>query len=161
MNVKVRKGANIETDHYLTTLKLKFIPQKKTQYKDSKIQRINPELLKVKKQEFQERLNIESEEWEEIKTKVVKTSLEIAPLKRQRKQRWWNEQCEEALELRSKTWKKWHSTKNNDDYIIFKEQRLQTAKIIRKIKRNFDKTQLQQIDEDFRKNNARTFYKTF
>ncbi|MFP3037177.1 MAG: endonuclease/exonuclease/phosphatase family protein, partial [Candidatus Karelsulcia muelleri] len=161
MNVKVKKSANIETDHYLTVIKTKLIPQRKIQRGECRIQRIDTETLGLKRQEFQEKLSVDMNDWEGIKTSLVKSSLEVAPLKKHKKHRWWNESCEEALNLRMLAWKKWHASKKDKHYIEFKNQRSLTAKIIRTAKRNFERDQLLQIEEEFRKNNTRTFYKTF
>ncbi|KAI5731310.1 hypothetical protein M8J77_008047 [Diaphorina citri] len=92
---------------------------------------------------------------------MVKTALEVAPMKKNKKHRWWNDECEQSIQERLKTWKKWHSTKDNSEWEAFKKQRATTAKVIRTTKRNFEKNQLVQLDEDFRRNNTRSFYSTF
>ncbi|KAI5734809.1 hypothetical protein M8J77_010675 [Diaphorina citri] len=160
-NVKVRKEANIETDHYLTTIKLNFIPDNKKRTPKMKIPRIDTKILKLKKQESVQKLEIKSNEWQDMKEAIIKSAQEIAPLKKQSKNKWWNEICEETIAKRLISWKKWHSSKKEEDYNAFKEQRNETAKIIRGVKRKYEKDQLAQIEEDFQKNNTRSFYKTF
>ncbi|KAI5746185.1 hypothetical protein M8J77_000906 [Diaphorina citri] len=161
MNVKVRKGANIETDHYLTLIKMNFIPLQKTKSKRKPVAKIDRMLLKSKREEFNQKLDLQSNNWDEIKEKVVKVALEVAPLKKSVKHPWWDEKCEEAIKLRMDAWKKWYSTKDPNHYQNFKQQRSVTAKIIRARRRNFEKEQLIQIENDFKKNNTRSFYSTF
>ncbi|XP_008485801.1 craniofacial development protein 2-like [Diaphorina citri] len=161
MNVKVRKGANIETDHYLSTIKLNFLPQRKKQPQKQNTQRIDANTLREKKSEFCQNLEINSEKWEDIKEGMIKSAIEVAKMKRTRKHDWWDQKCEEAIDQRLKAWKKWHSTKKDIDYQIFKQQRSSTAKTIRSVKRLYEKSQLIQMDEDFKKNNTRSFYGTF
>ncbi|KAI5720012.1 hypothetical protein M8J77_000651 [Diaphorina citri] len=161
MNVKVRKGANIETDHYLTSIKMNFIPLQKVKSRRTPVQRIDRVLLKSRREEFNQKLEVDTNNWDELKEKVVKVALEVAPLKKSAKHPWWDEKCEEAIDLRLKCWKKWYSTKNANDYENFKKQRSLTAKIIRSTKRNFEKDQLAQIEDAFKKNNTRSFYSTF
>lgn len=161
MNVKVRKGANIETDHYLTTIKIRFIPQTVRRNYRKRIIRFDPEQLKHNKKEFQTKLNINSTDWDDIKKGLVSAASETAVVRRTKKQTWWNQACEESLEKRIRSWNKWHSSKKNEDYIAFKNQRSLTSKIIRATKRQYEREQLVQIEENFQRNNTRSFYRTF
>lgn len=54
-------------------------------------------MLKWKMQEFHQWLNADSQNWDEIKTKLVKTAFVVVPLKRHKKYGWWDEQCEKTL----------------------------------------------------------------
>lgn len=111
---------------------------------------------------FKEELkNFKSKNWNEIKTKLIEVAEKIIPLKRIKKHRWWTEDCDKALDRRIEMWRKWYSNKNPTNLINFKRIRKETAKIIRNAKRQYDRNQLQEIEENFRKNKTTDFYKIF
>lgn len=85
--------------------------------REYKIQKVDAATPKLNKQKFQGKLNIESEDWDESETKIVKPLHSV----NEKKHRWWNDW--EALKLRLKAWRKWHSFEKGEDYMIFQNQR--------------------------------------
>lgn len=162
LNVKVKRGINIDSDHYLSEIKVKFQPNKPT-LRTSKKPRIDAETLGYNREKYLERLNKQDlgNEWNEIKKTLTNATEGIAEPVRKPRHRWWNEECDKALNKRAETWKLWHSNKTEDKWNNFRKQRKDTAKAIRYTKRKYDKTQLEKIDKDFKRHNTRDFYKTF
>ena len=158
LNVQVRKGFNIDSDHYLTRIKLKLKPQKMfknnsriPKFDTKKITQIFTSELDKKK----------SSNWLELKGKIIETSQNVLPLQKRQKHPWWNNDCEAAVKSRFDAFKNWNSTKIDDTYNTFLNVRKETSKLIRMTKRNYEKNQLLDIEKDFQKNNTRNFYKTF
>lgn len=161
MDVRVRRGLNIDSDHYLTEIKTKFQPNKPKQ-KQKRVARTDTKFILQNQDKF--RKIIESGKmgnWEEMKETMVGAVKEIGHPPRRPKHRWWNELCDEAIDNRLSAWQKWNNTKKKKDWETFTEVRKITSKTIRSVKRNYDRSRLEEIDMDFKKNNTREFYKTF
>lgn len=160
-NVRVLRGANLDSDHYLSKIKLKFLPRNTKKTKSMKLTKFDLEKLSTCNQ-FTDKLEaLDCSNWDELKNNLVKVATETAPFVKQKKHAWWTTMCEEAVAQRQIAWLKWNSQKtplNRDKFI---EQRKSTTRIIRQVKRQFTKDQLTQLDEDFKKNNSRNFYKSF
>ena len=69
--------------------------------------------------------------------------------------------CDHAIDARINAWKNYNSNKTSEKWQQFLNIRKQTSKIIWRKKRNYDKRQTDEIEQDFKKNNTRNFYKTF
>lgn len=54
-----------------------------------------------------------------------------------------------------------HQKCNSEDYETFRKHKTETTKIIRGVKREYERDQLIQLEEDFKRNNTRSFYQTF
>lgn len=158
LNVQVRKGFNIDSDHYLTRIKLKLKPQR--HFKNS------PQIPKFDSQKIgpiftSELDNKKSRNWLELKDKFIKTAQNLIPLQKRTKHHWWNGECEVAVKSRHDAFKNWNSNKTEDTYNTFLSIRKETSKLIRQTKRKYENSQLESIEKDFQKNNTRNFYKTF
>ena len=77
------------------------------------------------------------------------------------KHRWWNAICDQAIERRIQAWRKFNSNRTPATWQDFHEVQKQSSKEIRKEKRAYDKNRLVEIEEDFKKNNTRNFYRVF
>ena len=158
MDVQVRRGANIDSDHYLTRIKLKLHPQMFIKKK--------PLIPKFDTQNIRSSFTEELEKtqatnWLELKNKFLQTAQNLIPMQKHKKHPWWNEECENAIKSRHQVYNKWNSNKTEHNYKTFLEIRKETSKIIRQTKRRYEKDQLLEIEKDFQKNNTRNFYKTF
>lgn len=158
LNVQVRKGANIDSDHYLTRIKLKLKPQKMFK-KLSHIPKFdNKQITATYVSELDKQ---SSTNWEELKSKFIETAEKYIPLQKKQKHPWWNNECENVVKLRHNAFKKWNSKKTESTYNNFLAIRREASKLIRQTKRKYEKDQLLDIEKDFQKNNTRNFYKTF
>lgn len=161
LNVKVRKSLKIDSDHYLSEIKVKFQPNRR-QIRGQRKPRIDTEILKRNKNRYQENLSkLEMNNWEEIRESLTKAAENIGQRERKRKHRWWNKHCDDAVDARLEAWKRWSSNPTKENWNVFSLQRKTTAKIIRGEKRHYDKDRLEIIEEDFKRNNTREFYRTF
>lgn len=158
MNVQVRKGANIDTDHYLTRIKLKLKPRRFRKKRPLIPKFDTTKINQVLTQELDKK---PSHNWAELKHKLIETAQKIIPLQKHRKHPWWNEICERAIISRHKAFREWNSNKTTTTYNTFLETRKETSKLIRQTKRQYENSQLHEIEKDFQKNNTRNFYKTF
>lgn len=98
---------------------------------------------------------------EQLQRALVKAAEETVLMNKTRRHIWWNKECEAAVNQRQSAWQTWNQNKNVKNKTIFTEQRKLTSKIIRNVKRTFEKSQLSRIEEDFKKNNVRDFYRIF
>ena len=92
---------------------------------------------------------------------MIKATEETFPKKRKPKHPWWDSNCNEALDQRLSAWKKWNSHKTENNFDEFKQVRKNTSKIIRNAKRQYEKQQLDSIEENFKRCNTAAWYKTF
>lgn len=158
-DVQVRRGANIDSDHYLTRIKIKLTPRK-THKKKSHILKFDTKLIKqsgIAQEWEKERTNT----WDTFRKKIIEKAKEMIPLKRNTKHAWWDSECDEALENRKQAYQKYNSNKTEKTLEEFNRMRQETSKKIRQIKRKYMHEQLNSIEENFRNYNTRDFYRTF
>lgn len=159
-DVQVRRGANIDSDHYLTRIKIKFTPKRKFKRKTPVIPKFD--LHRIKDSEITEKWEEQhAEDWEEFQTKVIKTAKDLIPLHKKPKHPWWNQECENALEERKKAFQNYNCNKSEETQRKFFELRKRTSKILRQNKRKYVNEQLESIDENFKNYNTHDFYKSF
>lgn len=164
MNVKVIRNGEFDSDHFLSKVKIRFLPSK-AKKKTQKVIRYNSNTASITKdhiEKFREEIEtVRTGDWRELRIQITKAAEKTLGLAKNKKKTWWNEECEEALQQRAQKWRTWRCSKKEEHLEEFREQRKQTSKIIRKIKRTFEKSQLIEIQENFTKNNTRNFYQTF
>ncbi|KAI5743682.1 hypothetical protein M8J77_021057 [Diaphorina citri] len=167
LNVKVLRSANLDSDHYLSLIKMKHIPLNKKKslniFKNKKAVRYNINALKSGNSAYTETLQktIKNGTWSNLKEAIVNTAADTIPLRKTIKHPWWTEECSEAIENRRRAWLRWNSKKNPTNHENFLNVRKAACKVLKQAKRNFNKSQLQQIEENFKKHNTRDFYQTF
>ena len=87
-DVRVRKGINLDSDHYLTEIKTKFLPNKPTP-KRNRSQNINTEFLIQNKDKFCDILNTRKMgDWEEIKEAMMEADKELGEPRRIPRHMW-------------------------------------------------------------------------
>lgn len=158
-NVQVRKGANIDSDHYLTRVKIKFTPRRIKRRRQT-IPKFDTQTIErsgvVAKWEEQHTTT-----WKDFQQKIIKEAQEHIPLKKVTRHPWWNTECEEALEARKQAHQRYNSHKTPANIQEFLRIRKETAKIVRQTKRKHIRDQLDSIEKDFRNYNTRDYYRTF
>ena len=158
-DIQVRRGANIDSDHYLTRIKVKFIP-KKSFCKKTPLLKFDTKNIAdsgVKEAWEKEHTN----DWQNFRRKITEKAQALIPLKKNTKHPWWDSDCENALVTRKLAHQKYNSNKSPENLQMFKETRKTTAKIIRQSKRKYLKEQLNSIENNFHNYNARHFHRTF
>jgi endonuclease/exonuclease/phosphatase family metal-dependent hydrolase len=159
-DVQVRRGANIDSDHYLTRIKIKFTPKRKFNRKTPMFPKFD--LYRIKDSKITEKWEEQpADNWEKFQTKIIKTAKDLIPLHKQPKHPWWNQECENALEERKKAFLNYNCKRSEETQKKFFEVRKQTSKILRQNKRKYVNDQLESIEDNFKNYNTHDFYKTF
>ncbi|KAI5738424.1 hypothetical protein M8J77_006867 [Diaphorina citri] len=146
---------------------MKHIPLNKKKslniFKNKKAVKYNINALKSGNSAYTETLQktIKNGTWSNLKEAIVNTAADTIPLRKTIKHPWWTEECSEAIENRRRAWLQWNSKKNPTNHENFLNVRKAACKVLKQAKRNFNKSQLQQIEENFKKHNTRDFYQTF
>ena len=158
-DVQVRRGANIDSDHYVTKIKIKFTP-KRVHQKKTYIQKFDTKMIKQSgiTQEWEKE---QANNWETFQKKITDKAKDMIPLKKNSKHPWWDSECDEAVENRKLAYQKYNSKKTEETLQEFNRIRRETSKRIRQTKRKYMKEQLDSIEENFRNYNTRDFYRTF
>lgn len=159
-NVKVRKAINVTSDHYMSQIKIKFIPENRKNKPQNKIPKIDRESLWKEQEEFKRKLQNPTN-WEEVTKNLVEPAKELASLKIHKKHAWWNKECEEAIKKRLQAWKIWNAHKTAGNLEKSQEARKEANRILRKTRRNHLKSQIEGMEKDFKCNNTRDFYGKF
>lgn len=158
-NIKVQKGAKIDSDHYLVKSKIKFIPNsvknnKKPTRRNFETNNIDADTKNIFKSKLQ------GETWEKMKTQIMKAAEESLPNKIKRKNIWWNDKCNEALDNRQTLWQKFKSSPTQINLERFREGRKIASYTIRNEKRLFEKLSLQQIQVHYTQHKSKDYYQS-
>lgn len=160
-NVKVRKSINVTSDHYLSQIKMNFIPYTRKNSTKVKIPKFNREALKNEKRiEFQEKLKT-PKNWNDVTQNLIKCAQETVPLNFHKKHAWWNEDCENAIKERLRAWKKWNGNKTQENLEEVRRLRKVAHQTLRKTRRKYITEQMMEMEENFKKNDTRLFYRAF
>ena len=160
-NTRPRKALNIDSDHYLLEVKMKPIPNARTKFPPKRT-RIDPEIITKNAHKFQTELTLDEDTpWETAKKTIIEVAQKLGERKRRLKHRWWTLECDEAIDNRALAWKKWLSHKTPENWQNFHTVQRQTNKTIRQQRSKHEREVHQKLDEDFKRNNTRDFYKTF
>lgn len=158
-DIQVRRGANIDSDHYLTRVKVKFSP-KRVHHKKPCIQKFDTS--KIQETNITEEWEKEpTNNWTDFCSKITRKAKELIPLKKKAKHPWWDSNCDQAVINRRLAFQKYNSNKTPGTLQHFLDTRKQTNRTIRKTKRDYITEQLKSIEENFRNYNSRNFYRTF
>lgn len=159
-DVQVRRGANVDSDHYLTRIKIKLTPRRRGKNNSKMIPKFD--LKKITEAKLTEKWEeTPTENWQEFKDKIINIARQEIPLRKKNKHPWWNSDCENALERRKKAYQIYNSNKTEDTHENFLIERRLANKIIRQNKRKYINEQLSSIEENFKNYNSHEFYKTF
>lgn len=161
-NVKVLRGTDTGSDHYMIKIKIKFTPLKKKKSHPKKKRTYDPHKL-INNQEYKEKTrDIKlTDELQEIIPQLKQIAEQVAPINPKKKHQWWNDDCDTAVEGRHQAWLRHQSRKTEQSYLELTEQRKITQKTIRRVKRNYQKEILLMIEANSKKTNSRDYYKIF
>lgn len=160
-NVKVLRSAKLDSDHYLSKIKMKLLPRNTKRIRTPRIERFDTEKLRSNNEFTLKLQSMDAQNWEQLREMLVEAAKDTAQLTKPKKHAWWNNECDTAVSQRQLAWQKWNSLKNQANWTNFLNERKCAARTIRSVKRAFDKHRLAQIEQDFKKNNTRDFYRTF
>ena len=177
MDVKVMRGADADTDHYLVTAKIKLKLKKMDKPKDQRIKfdtrKLKEEHIKAEfKLTLQNRFNaLQTDElddqedinvtWTKIKNVFNNTSKDILGIKRQEIKPWISNLSLSLIEDRRKIKDKLLNSNLNDQEGLKEDYRDYNKKIkksIRKDKRLYTENLANEAEEAMRKNNLKDLY---
>lgn len=116
------------------------------------------ELDKKLRQNKIEHVSIE-ERWDRIKTITKETAAEVLGIQgRRRKEDWYDEQCQEAINIRNNAYKKYLERRTRERHEEYKVKTRIADKTCRCKKRKYENNKLQKMEEDFKENNSKNAY---
>ena len=181
IDVKVKREAEIGSDHYLLVTKLKLKNDihpytQRTQYKNRKetirsYRLKEPEIAEM----YEKQTEIEigktkdkwnkwnvSELWQSFKNIILNAAKEKCGtllLGNGKKQtRWWNEEIKTQIKIKKLKWKKYLRNRTQENYDDYKQERIKTKDLVIKNKRQTWEEFGTKIEEDS-KGNIKLFYK--
>ena len=181
-DVRVKRGFEIGSDHFLVTAKIKIKEKENKQMqekpkKEIKITKYKIEKLKDKqtREKYQNNIkelikqtpkpNMDDEEdmWKTFKyiiTEATRNACGTIRYTNNRKQtHWWNEQVKEEVKKKKQKWKNYLNTKKEEDYEEYRLQRKKTKDVIKKSKESTWKEFGKTLETNF-KENQKIFYRT-
>lgn len=161
-NVKVLRGIDIDSDHYISKIKIKLTPKGKPKPKNKCNKRKYDPTRIINNRKFQEQTKTQlNNKLEEIVQKLKDTAQELAPVRRRKKHQWWDDECDNIIKRRHQAWLNNQSQRTKQSQEELSKARHKASKEIRRIKRNHHKQVVAQIEETFKQHNTRNYYRTF
>ena len=96
MNVVVKKGINVDSDHYVSVVKFRPIPFNGKQNKPV-TSKLDTKKLKENENEFKELAKPMQKDFDGTKKQMLQAAKQVAGIKKKKKHAWWNDSCEKAL----------------------------------------------------------------
>ena len=161
MELKVLRGLDLDSDHYPTKFSLDIIPERRKFKNKAPQRKYNVQNIKGNINFTKETEKLNPQNWEQLQTALVHTAEKIAPQTKTRKHDWWTDECDQLIKHRQQAWQNWSCNKNQKTLQELKDARKLVTKSIRKIRKHSEDIKLQKIEEHFKKNNSRNYYKSF
>lgn len=171
-NVKSARGAEIDSDHYLVWAKInQEIPwEKKIRRKQQKNWEVgplqkDPHIKEEYEQEVEKILKTENkkeeleEEWKTLKETLEQVAKKLLPNKKVMKNIWFDDECKEIIEQLNKAKMKMLHEQTIQSVVLFKDKRKEAKKIYREKKRKKQEDMVAEIEENYNRQDVRTFYK--
>lgn len=162
-NVKVLRGVDTGSDHYVVKIKIKLTPNRKQYNQTPKLKRKMDPTQLIKNEDYRkatEKIKI-TDKLEDLVNNMKQIAEELAPVKPRKKHQWWNNECDETVEKRHQAWLLHQSQKSEISFQNLVKQRKDTTKTLRRIKRQYHKDTLELIEKEFNKTQSRDYYKIF
>ena len=174
MDARTYRGANMDTDHYLVTTRIRA-RMNSAKYTTKRTKESNFEIEKLKEEnvrrEYEERVeqlckedenNQQSEEQWARHERIIKQAAEdkIGKIKKKKRNGWFDEECEMILERKNEAYRNMiqkHNTRLAKDE--YKRIRQEEKKIFKKKKKDHMEKHLQTIEETNKANESKKFYK--
>jgi len=158
IDVRVKRGSEIGSDHYLVEAQLKHnISEKKENNKmNIEMNYTNIKTYRLQEEKFRKRYKEECDKrlllgkqggkkdleelWKYFKDTIKQVATEICGVSKSTNKRkqtpWWNQEIKEEVRKKKKLWKKYLGTgKNANDYEVYKQQREKVKVLIREAKK--------------------------
>lgn len=143
-------------------IKIKFTPLAKKRSQPKKKRTYDPHKLINNKEYIEQTRNIKlTDDLGEIVPQLKELTLQVAPINPRKKHQWWNDECDKTVIDRHQAWLKYQNKKTEESHLELAKQRKMTQKIIRRVKRQYQKDILLMIETNSAKTNSRDYYKVF
>lgn len=180
-DVRVRRGPEINSDHYLVTAKLnsnisgseklRCYKARKNRKEVIKSYKLNiPEMAELFREKVETKVNAQRQSidgnvedlWQLFKHMLLETSKEVCGtilLDNTRKQTaWWNEEIKNQVKAKKDKWKIHLRTKTEESYKIYKDQRNKVKELVKEAKKKAWEDFGLKMEQDS-KSNQKLFYK--
>ena len=149
-DVKVVRGAEIGSDHYLVLMKMRKWRKAEEQRTSSRRTMVRTEKLKVSevRLRFQGRLQLKMKRsaevnsgevekvWREFKESMMSTVIEVCGTKqcgdRQKRTGWWNEEVRTTVKRKKRVYKRWLQLKTTGAKEEYTEAKNEAKRVVRK-----------------------------
>lgn len=179
LDTRVKRGAEIYSDHYLVMSKIRVIRHEKAQLlkkdinkKKTKIRtyKLNETAIAKQYMDLTERefslitvdTNLENM-WTFFKNTLLKIAKETCGTilidKNKKKTSWWNEDIKTEVKTKKKLWQTYLNNRNNENYNKYKVQRLKVKEVVNTAKQKAWVEFGEKMEKD-RHGNQKLFYKT-
>lgn len=180
-DVRVKRGAEIDSDHFLVVAKIKNL--NKEQRKETCLKRKQEEKIKTYKLQKREvaesyemiikdRIQTEREKlgeldaertWQRFKEIIIDAARVTCGVNRTNYQRnntaWWNKDIKMEVELKKRRWKEYLGRRTDETYSRYKEQREKVKNIVQEAKKKSWSDFGDKMEENS-KGNQKLFYRT-
>ena len=185
-DTKVRRGAELYSDHFLVLSKVKIVERKRGRgsgiVRDRKNKSKSKEVTKTYKlreeeiaRNYREAVEIEMERigrvgdstslenlWKDIRDTVINVARKkcgCVSMDSTRKQtKWWNEEIRREIKLKKQKWRMYLSNKNSETYHVYKEQRVRVRELVKEAKQRSWAEFGEKMEQDSH-GNQKLFYK--
>ncbi|XP_050514773.1 uncharacterized protein LOC126890015 isoform X1 [Diabrotica virgifera virgifera] len=181
-DIRVRRGPEISSDHYLLEAKIKHRIEPQTRAAENR-KKIESETIKNYKlrdkqiaQKYEELTNLKitnlmrpiqvsnlEQKWQLLKGILIETAREACEVYRKnnktKQTSWWNDEIKNHVKMKKKMWEKYLGNKTEENYDRYKEERKKVRDMI-KIEKEKTWIQFGQQMEYNSKENQKVFYRT-
>lgn len=180
-DIRVRRGPEIYTDHYLVMAKICISESKKERGIKSKKQKSKEVIRNYKLRQteiatrYKKKIGKEMKElnsldvntdlevlWASIKNIIRKAAKEtcgtIRINKHKKQTNWWNEEIQEMVKMKKHMWRKYLKEKTIENYLQYKQQRVKAKELIKAAKQQSWEEFGEKMEKDSQ-TNQKLFYK--
>ena len=168
-DVRVKRGAELFTDHFLVvgifnfSNRVKVTTHKEPRRYKTKVEKLKDVRSKINYQtiikgNLYNRTETEEleEEWSTYKKVLVDSANEVCGKKtiggNFKGTAWWNDKVKLKVKEKKEAWRKYLTTKNQEDYELYKIKRKETAKEVKQSKQNQWEIFGEKLEENYREN---------
>uniref|UniRef100_A0A1Y1M0F5 Reverse transcriptase domain-containing protein n=2 Tax=Photinus pyralis TaxID=7054 RepID=A0A1Y1M0F5_PHOPY len=182
IDVKVKRGPEIYSDHYLVVAKSRLDTEMQTNcVEKTHLTKVNeairtyklqePEIFIKFTEEIEKKAEKDSAQWETMnleqlwllfKESVISTAKETCGViginKNKKQTKWWNQELKEQVKIKKEKWKLYLSMKSEASYQVYKQQRIKVKAMVLQSKQQTWEEFGRKIETDS-KTNQKLFYK--
>ncbi|XP_039291249.1 uncharacterized protein LOC120352957 [Nilaparvata lugens] len=167
-DVKVIRGAELDTDHRLVVMDLRMkvpVKEREKRYSRVHVQKLeSPQVQELYHQNIEEEFRTLPEDirdldalWEEIKNRLLRAAEVSCGRKivntKHKRTKWWNDHVKELVKKKKDAWRKYLASGSEEDRAIYIQYRRQVKKEVREAKAKTWEEFGQNLEEKYNKDN--------